>query len=99
MVLIAAQPAAFIGDAAARAAVFAAHAALALTGARQVRNLTAMSHSRVDIGQAKGILMERHQITAAAAFALLVHTFEHRNIKLHQVCRHLADTGDLPTQH
>ena len=37
LALTAAQPAVFTGDAAARAAVFAAHAALALTGARQVR--------------------------------------------------------------
>lgn len=98
LVLVADQPAAFIGDAAARAAVFAAHAALALTGARQVRNLTAMSQSRDDIGQAKGILMERHKITASAAFAVLVHTSQDLNIKLHQVCQHLADTGELPTQ-
>jgi len=45
-----------------------------------------------------GHLMERHKITAAAAFDLLVHTSQHRNIKLHQVCRHLADTGELPLQ-
>lgn len=42
--------------------------------------------------------MELRKITAAAAFDLLVHTSQYRNIKLQQVCRHLADTGELPLQ-
>lgn len=53
LVLIAAQPAVFTGDSAARAAVFAAHAALALTGARQVRDLTAMSQSGMTLVRPK----------------------------------------------
>jgi AmiR/NasT family two-component response regulator len=37
------------------------------------------------IGQAKGILMERHRITADTAFALLAEASQHRNVKLTEV--------------
>ncbi len=98
LALISTRPAVFTGESATWAAVFAAHAALALTDIRLVRNLTAMVQSRDDIGQAKGILMERHKISADDAFDLLVAASQHGNIKLHQVCRQLVDTGELPAQ-
>jgi AmiR/NasT family two-component response regulator len=47
------------------------------------------------IGQAKGILMERHRITADAAFALLAGASQRRNIKLTEVAADLVETGEL----
>ena len=47
------------------------------------------------IGQAKGILMERHRITADAAFALLAEASEHKNVKLTEVAACLVETGEL----
>jgi ANTAR domain len=47
------------------------------------------------IGQAKGILMERHRITADAAFALLAEASQHKNVKLTEVAAHLVETGEL----
>jgi AmiR/NasT family two-component response regulator len=47
------------------------------------------------IGQAKGILMERHRITADAAFALLAEASQRKNVKLADVAAHLVETGEL----
>ena len=47
------------------------------------------------IGQAKGILMERHRITADEAFALLSERSQRANRKLKDVARQLAETGTL----
>lgn len=97
LMLISGQLGAFDDDSAALAAVFAAHAALALTAAREVRNLTAMADTRDSIGQAKGILMERHHLTADEAFQLLVRTSQTSNTKLRDLSDHLTTTGRLPT--
>ena len=51
------------------------------------------------IGQAKGILMERHRITADQAFALLVRASQRTNTKLTDIAQELTDTGDLPRSH
>ena len=99
LTLISSQPRAFDDDSAALAAVFAAHATLALTGVRDVRNLTAMADTRDSIGQAKGILMERHQLTADQAFQLLVRTSQASNTKLRDLCHHLITTGRLPNEY
>jgi GAF domain-containing protein len=52
--------------------------------------------SRAVIDQAKGILMERHKITADQAFQLLAETSMHRNRKLRDVAGDLVHTGELP---
>jgi GAF domain-containing protein len=94
--LASAEPDAFDDESMALAAVFAAHATLALLGVLQVRDLAAMADTRDLIGQAKGIVMERYKLSSDAAFQLLVATSQHTNIKLRQVCQRLADTGELP---
>ena len=84
------------GDAAAGlAAVFAAHATLALTSLQQVRNLQAMAGSRHVIGRAEGMLIQRYGVSPDTAFGMLVRASQHSNIKLRVVCQHLVDTGEL----
>ncbi|MGY1837998.1 MULTISPECIES: ANTAR domain-containing protein [unclassified Modestobacter] len=51
--------------------------------------------SRAVIEQAKGILMERHKITADQAFTLLTHASQRRNVKLRDVADELVATGEL----
>lgn len=95
LTLSSAQPDAFDGESMAVAAVFAAHATLALLGVHQVRDLNAMADTRDLIGQAKGILMERYKIAPDAAFRLLLTASQNTNVKLRRVCEQLADTGEL----
>ena len=83
-------------DSAMLAAVFAAHAAIALTGARQLQDSDAALTHRDLIGQAKGILMERFNRAPDAAFAALVRISSDNNIKLRQICEELCRTGLLP---
>ena len=71
-------------------ALFASHAALALARTRQMEQLHQALTTRDVIGQAKGILMERFGIDAAAAFAMLVHSSQETNIKVADVARWLA---------
>jgi len=52
--------------------------------------------SRGQIGQAQGVLMERHKITADQAFRLLVKVSNDTNRKLAVVAEELARTGSLP---
>lgn len=79
------------------ATAVAAHAALALAHVERTRNLHAMAVGRDVIGQAKGILMQRHQLTADRASHTLVRASQNGNIELQKLCQHLARTGDFPT--
>ena len=86
-------------DSSVLARVFAAHAALALSGAATSTQMAAALSSRDLIGQAKGILMERFALNPDAAFALLVQTSSRTNTRLRAVCEKLCDTGVLaPTR-
>ncbi|WP_369137203.1 GAF and ANTAR domain-containing protein [Modestobacter versicolor] len=96
--LFAESPHAFHDESEAVGDVFAAHAAVALSAARQETNLRAAIDRRDLIGQAKGILMERHRLTASQAFAVLVETSSHVNRKLFEVAEELASTGSMPTR-
>jgi GAF domain-containing protein len=75
--------------------VFAAHAAVALSGAQQEENLQRAVSSRDLIGQAKGILMERYRLTGDQAFALLVGASSRTNRRLLDIAEELCSTGDL----
>ncbi|SBT65994.1 GAF domain-containing protein [Micromonospora sediminicola] len=75
--------------------LFAAHAAVAMSDARQITQLTQALGTRDTIGQAKGILMERHRLTGEQAFHLLVLSSQHTNTKLLDVARHLVESGEL----
>ena len=91
-------------DAASRSAAteFGPFAAVALgnihaySSARELAgNLQAALESRAVIDQAKGILMERHKLTAEQAFEVLAQASMRGNIKLRDVADHLVRTGDL----
>ena len=94
--LYAAEPFAFDDDAVVVGQVLAAHAAIALAAARQETNLRTAMDRRDLIGQAKGILMERHRLTAAQAFSVLVEASSHTNRKLFDVAEELTATGSMP---
>jgi GAF domain-containing protein len=71
--------------------LFAAHAAVALAGAQEIEQLRAAVSTRDVIGQAKGILMERHSLTADEAFALLVRASQESHIKLRRVAERVIE--------
>ncbi len=76
--------------------LLARHAAVALASARDIENVWKAVDSRKLIGQAQGILMERHRLTADQAFAVLIRYSQDRNVKLRDVAGHVVDTLHLP---
>jgi transcriptional regulator with GAF, ATPase, and Fis domain len=89
--LYATEPNAFDDDAQHLAGLFAAHAAVTLYGAQQVDHLHRALASRDEIGQAKGILMERFTLTPEQAFTLLTTSSQETNVKLATVARFLIE--------
>ncbi|HWG15031.1 MAG TPA: GAF and ANTAR domain-containing protein [Streptosporangiaceae bacterium] len=77
------------------ARLFACQAAMALAEVRRAEQMRRALANRDVIGQAKGILMERHRITADEAFKLLADQSQRANLKLADVARTLAETGTL----
>jgi hypothetical protein len=75
--------------------MFAAHAAVAYSAAQQKAGLARKVVTRQVIGQAQGILMERHKVTPEQAFAMLVRVSQHRNDRLRHVAERLVHSGDL----
>jgi GAF domain-containing protein len=76
--------------------VFASHAAVALAGALNEQHLRTGMGNRDVIGQAKGILMERHKLTAPQAFAVLARVSQELNRRLIDIAVELTDTGIVP---
>ncbi|MGY1841834.1 MULTISPECIES: GAF and ANTAR domain-containing protein [unclassified Modestobacter] len=94
--LYARDPHAFDDESCEVGRLFASHAAVALAGAEHEQNLRGGMAHRDVIGQAKGILMERHKLTADQAFAVLVQTSSLTNRKLRDLADELTATGQLP---
>jgi len=76
--------------------MFASHAAIAYAAARKEERMVRGLLTQQVIGQAQGILMERHKITEDRAFAVLVRASQHTNIKLWDLAARLASSGELP---
>lgn len=74
-------------------ALFADQAAVALAGARRAGELTKALTNRDVIGRAKGVLMERFQITDRA-FAMLVESSQNTNLKLADVATWLVQDAE-----
>lgn len=72
------------------AQLFAYQGSLALSFARSEQGLKQAIDSRTVIGQAQGILMERYDIGAEQAFALLRRISQHRNIRLRTIAEGIA---------
>ena len=62
----------------------------------QIKHLERAIASRDVIGQAKGILMERHHISPDEAFEQLRLASQHQNRKLAALAEELAATGQWP---
>ena len=93
--LYSSQPAAFHGDDTARqtASIFASHAAIALFTAQSQASLETALQTRDVIGQAKGILMARHGLTADQAFERLREASQVQNRTLRSIAAQIAYTG------
>jgi GAF domain-containing protein len=77
--------------------VFAARAAIAIAYADTVTNLHRAIESRQVIGQAVGILMERHRISSREAFDTLVTSSQRSHIKLRELAMRVSETGEEPS--
>jgi GAF domain-containing protein len=91
------KPDAFDVDDQAVAHVLARHTAVALGNARKIENLWLAVDARKRIGQAQGILMERFDLSADQAFAVLLRYSQDNNVKLRAVADRLVETRELPT--
>jgi GAF domain-containing protein len=97
------EPEAFDESAREAAVKFVPYAAVAVANMHAYDDARAMAdnlqralESRAVIDQAKGILMERHKITADQAFQLLARVSMHSNRKVREIAEELVMTGDLP---
>lgn len=75
------------------AVLYTTHAAAALDAAKIITGLEAALGTRHQIGVAQGVLMERHGLTAARAFAVLQRYSSTRNERLSDVAAQLV--GDV----
>ncbi len=93
--LYSSQPNAFDDESEHVGLLFASHAAIAYAAAQKHSGLQQAVATRQLIGQAQGILMERHKITGDQAFALLVRHSQQENIKLRELSERLVHSGEL----
>jgi GAF domain-containing protein len=94
--LYAREPGALDGESLAIVQVFAAHASIALTHRRTEAGLRAAIDTRGTIGQAIGILVERHKVPPERAFDLLVRASQRSHVKLRDLAAYVVDTGVEP---
>lgn len=90
------RPGAFGGVSGQVAALYAEHAALALGKAATVDSLRGAMNRRQAIGEATGILMERHRTGSGEAFGRLVRASQRLNTKLGVVAEYVTLTGKDP---
>jgi transcriptional regulator with GAF, ATPase, and Fis domain len=86
------RPNAFDNESETLGFVYATHAALAWNALRRDIQFRDALASRDIIGQAKGMLMERHQINAEAAFNLLRQFSQESNTPVAELSRRIAAT-------
>ena len=94
--LYAATPNAFNDESEQVGLLVASHAAVAYADAQKLDHVKAAMATRDLIGQAKGILMERHKLTADQAFRILSRASQDTQRKLHDLADELTRTGVLP---
>ena len=77
-------------------AIFAGVAAAAMTSAETRDQLTSAIATRMVIGQAQGILMERFKLSATNAFAVMSRLSQDTNTKLVVVAQEIVATREVP---
>ncbi|WP_406829757.1 GAF and ANTAR domain-containing protein [Pedococcus sp. KACC 23699] len=92
--LMSSKPSAFDDESLSTAALFAAMASVALNAAQTEETLQLALRSRDIIGQAMGILMERHRITDQEAFHRLSAASQNLNVRLKDVADQVVFTGE-----
>ncbi|MCU1489353.1 MAG: hypothetical protein JWM85_758 [Acidimicrobiaceae bacterium] len=85
---------AFDQHAVAVGAVFATHAAVAMSSSRKVENLEAALRNRELIGQAVGMIRARERVSEAQAFEMLKRASQRLNIKLSSVAEQVVHPAD-----
>ncbi|MDO5499101.1 MAG: GAF and ANTAR domain-containing protein [Propionibacteriaceae bacterium] len=88
-------PGAFDLEAESVGLLLASHAALAMVATDTEQGLRMALNTRDLIGQAKGILMERHRVDSTKAFDMLVRSSQRRNRKLRDLAAQVALTGEF----
>lgn len=78
------------------ALALAAHAAIAMAASIKIEHLNVAVVGRTVIGQAQGILMERHGIAADQAFAVLARVSQTENRRLNAVALDLVQSRRTP---
>lgn len=76
--------------------LLAAQASAHLSLTDLIQNLSTALSTRTVIGQAEGILMERYQIDAVRAFAMLRRVSQHTNTRVAEVAEELIHTRRTP---
>lgn len=79
------------------AVLYGAHAAIALTSAREISGLRSALQTRHSIGVAQGILMERYGLDLDTSFDLLRRYSSQLNVKLVDVATDIVSSGQLPS--
>jgi GAF domain-containing protein len=72
--------------------------AVALADLRAAADLESVREARTVVGQAQGILMERFDLDADAAFSVLRRWSQQGNVKLREVAARLVETRQVPEQ-
>ncbi|MET9497247.1 GAF and ANTAR domain-containing protein [Streptomyces sp. NPDC006552] len=91
--LYAHRPGAFDKDIETAGWLLASHAAVALANARIIDQLEDAKKTRHAIGEAMGILRERHRLSEDDAFNVLRRISQHHNIKLRDVAQQVLASG------
>ncbi|MEU6553435.1 GAF and ANTAR domain-containing protein [Streptomyces sp. NPDC046915] len=94
--LYARRPGAFDKDIETAGWLLASHAAVALADARAIDQLEHALETRHAIGEAMGILRERHGLSEEEAFNVLRRLSQHHNIKLRDIAQRVRDEGTAP---
>lgn len=90
--LFATRAGAFDGNSETMGMVLAAHAAAAILASRHTEQLQSALTTRDRIGQAKGIIMERYNVSDVAAFDMLRRLSQDGNVKLADLAQRVIDT-------
>ena len=95
--LYARRPGTFTEDIATAGWLLASHAAVALADARTIDQLEHALETRHAIGEAMGILRERHGMSDEDAFSVLRNISQNHNIKLRDVAQRIREKStDVP---